>query len=109
MAIDDLIQRVTSYTRLPETETVLTSAYEIAERVHRGFQRLNDEPVISLSPPAVPGFPVGLGHPDTHRTRIGSRSPLAAIGARHTAGRDAAWHGPPGSDGALEPKAHQVS
>lgn len=47
MAIDDLIQQVTSYTRLPETETVLTSAYEIAEKVHRGFQRLNDEPVIS--------------------------------------------------------------
>ena len=38
MTIDDLIRRVTSYTRLPETETVLTSAYEIAERVHRGFQ-----------------------------------------------------------------------
>ncbi|MFL5654278.1 MAG: HD domain-containing protein [Ktedonobacteraceae bacterium] len=47
MAIDDLIQRVTSYTRLPETETVLTSAYEIAEKVHRGFQRLSGEPVIS--------------------------------------------------------------
>ena len=37
MVIDDLIQRVTSYTRLPETETVLTCAYEIAEKVHRGF------------------------------------------------------------------------
>src|SRR5437588_3599350 len=47
MMIDDLIGRVTSYTRLPETETVLTSAYEIAEKVHRGFQRLNGEPVIS--------------------------------------------------------------
>ena len=47
MTIDDLIRRVTSYTRLPETETVLASAYEIAEKVHRGFQRLNGEPVIS--------------------------------------------------------------
>ncbi len=47
MAVDDLIQHVTSYTGLSETETVLTSAYEIAERVHRGFRRLSGDPAIS--------------------------------------------------------------
>ena len=47
MAIDDLIQRLTSYSNLPETETILTSAYEIAERVHRGFRRLSGDPAIS--------------------------------------------------------------
>ncbi len=47
MAIDDLIQRVTSYTGLPETETVLTSAFEIVEKVHRGFRRLSGDPAIS--------------------------------------------------------------
>jgi guanosine-3',5'-bis(diphosphate) 3'-pyrophosphohydrolase len=49
MAIEDLIQRVTSYTDLPETETVLTSAYKIAERVHRGFRRLSGDLVINHS------------------------------------------------------------
>jgi GTP diphosphokinase / guanosine-3',5'-bis(diphosphate) 3'-diphosphatase len=47
MAIDDLIQSVTSYADLPETEEVLTTAYEIAERVHRGFRRLSGDPAIS--------------------------------------------------------------
>ena len=47
MAIDDLIQNVMSYTHLPETQAVLDSAYEIAEMVHRGFQRLSGDPVIS--------------------------------------------------------------
>ena len=47
MAIDDLIQNVMSYTHLPETEAVLGSAYEIAEMVHGGFQRLSGDPVIS--------------------------------------------------------------
>jgi guanosine-3',5'-bis(diphosphate) 3'-pyrophosphohydrolase len=47
MAIDDLIQRVTSYTGLPETEMVLTSAFEIVEKVHRGFRRLSGDPAIS--------------------------------------------------------------
>jgi guanosine-3',5'-bis(diphosphate) 3'-pyrophosphohydrolase len=49
MTIDDLIQRVTSYTNSPETETVLTSAYEIAERVHSGFRRLSGDLVINHS------------------------------------------------------------
>jgi guanosine-3',5'-bis(diphosphate) 3'-pyrophosphohydrolase len=47
MAIDDLIQRVQSYTDLPETEAVLTTAYEIAEKVHRGFRRLSGDTVLS--------------------------------------------------------------
>src|SRR6266566_4959703 len=47
MAIDDLIQNVMSYTHLPETQAVLDSAYEIAEMVHGGFQRLSGDPVIS--------------------------------------------------------------
>jgi guanosine-3',5'-bis(diphosphate) 3'-pyrophosphohydrolase len=47
MAIDDLIQRVASYTGLLETEKVLTCAYEIAESVHRDFRRLNGDPVIN--------------------------------------------------------------
>src|SRR5438876_4520645 len=47
MAIVDLIQQLTSYTGLPETETVLTSAYEIAEKVHRGFRRLSGDPAIT--------------------------------------------------------------
>src|SRR5262249_24652842 len=50
----------------------------------------------------------GLSHLDTHRTRIESTSPLAAIVVRHTGGRDAAWHGPPGTGAASVPKAHQV-
>src|SRR5262249_57205094 len=65
--------------------------------------------VVILCAPAVLGFPVGLGHPDTHRTRTDSTSPLAAIVLRHTGGRDAVWHGPPGTGAASVPKAHQVS
>ncbi len=47
MVIGDLIQHVMSYTGLSETEMVLTSAYEIAERVHRGFLRLSGDPAIT--------------------------------------------------------------
>ena len=47
------------------------------------------------------------GRPDTHRGRIDNRSVLGAIAAHHTAGRDAAWHGPQGSGVALEPMRHQ--
>ena len=47
MAISDLIQFVMSYTDLSETEAVLTTAYEIAERVHHGFLRLSGDTAIS--------------------------------------------------------------
>ena len=47
MAISDLIQFVMSYTGLSETEAVLTTAYEIAERVHHGFLRLSGDTAIS--------------------------------------------------------------
>ncbi len=49
---------------------------------------------------------MGSGHPETHRTRTGRTSCLAATGARHTADRDAAGHGPRGSDGASAPRRH---
>ena len=48
-----------------------------------------ERPLVNLCAPAVPGSPVGSGHPDTHRTRTGSTSRLGAIVARRTAGRDA--------------------
>lgn len=47
MTLEDLIQCLTSYADLPETKTVLTSAYEIAEGVHRGFRRLSGDSAIS--------------------------------------------------------------
>src|SRR5579864_9271074 len=49
MAVDDLIQSVTSYSDLPETETVLSTAYDIAARVHSGFRRLSGDSAISHS------------------------------------------------------------
>lgn len=47
MEINDLIQQVTSYSSAPDTALALTTAYEIAEKVHQGFQRLSGEFVIS--------------------------------------------------------------
>src|SRR6266852_4354274 len=47
MEIGDLIQQVTYYSDLSETQKVLTCAYEIAERVHYGFLRLNGDSAIS--------------------------------------------------------------
>ena len=58
-----------------------------------------DEPVLSLAPPAGPGSPWALGYPDAHRARTERRSPLGAMAAHHTGGRDAAWHGLQGSGG----------
>ena len=68
-----------------------------------------DGPLVSLCVPVVSGSLVGLGHPNTHRAYIGSRSRLGAIAVRHTGGRDAAWHGPLETDVVLVPKAHQMS
>ena len=47
--INELFQQVVSYNSAPDTAVVLTTAYEIAEKVHRGFQRLSGEFVISHS------------------------------------------------------------
>ena len=66
----------------------------------------SERPAVILSSPAVRASPLALGHPDTHRARPGSRSRLGAIAVRHTGGRDAAWHGPQGSGGALAPMCH---
>lgn len=47
MELSDLIQTVTSYSDATETETLLTTAYEIASEVHQGFYRINGEPFLS--------------------------------------------------------------
>ncbi|MGB8346383.1 MAG: HD domain-containing protein [Ktedonobacteraceae bacterium] len=47
MEINDLIQQVVSYSSASDTAMVLTTAYEIAEKVHRDFQRLSGESVLS--------------------------------------------------------------
>jgi hypothetical protein len=67
-----------------------------------------ERPVVILCAPAVLGSPVGLGHPDTHRMRTCSTSPLAATVAHHTVDRDVAWHGRPESDGASAPMRHPL-
>ena len=41
-------------------------------RCDDGSAARRDLPALSLSPPAVPGSPLGSGHPDTHRARTGS-------------------------------------
>src|SRR6266446_4767005 len=56
--------------------------------------------------PAVQKCPRASGRPDTHRRRTDKRSVLGAIAAHGTAGRDVAWHGPQGSDGASELMRH---
>src|SRR5712691_11014048 len=65
-----------------------------------------DGPTCILFAPAVPVSPLALGHPDTHRTRTGSRSPSGAIAACHTGGRDATWHGPQASGAVLAQTGH---
>ncbi len=67
----------------------------------------SERPAVILSSPAVPVSRLALGHPDTHRVRTGSTSPLGAIAARRTGDRDAAWHGPQGSGAASEQMDHQ--
>lgn len=47
MQLSDLIQTVTSYSDATETETLLTTAYNIASEVHQGYQRINGEPFLS--------------------------------------------------------------
>jgi len=64
---------------------------------------------IILCAPAAPESPVGSGHPDTHRARTGSTWRLGALAVRHTGGRDAVWHGPPGTGAVAVPKAHQAA
>lgn len=49
MELSDLIQIVTSYADATETETLLTTAYEIASKVHQGFYRINGEPFLHHS------------------------------------------------------------
>ena len=66
-----------------------------------------DGEAVIVAPPAVPGSLRVLGHRDARRARTGNTSPLGAIAARHTAGRDAASHGPQRSGVASEPTVHQ--
>jgi len=47
MDIDDLIQQVISYAGSSETEGTLTTAFQIAEEVHRGYRRISDTPFIN--------------------------------------------------------------
>jgi len=74
-----------------------------------GASARRDVPAVILSSPAVRVCPLALGHPDTPRVCIGRRSPRGAIAARHTGGRDAAWHGPQRSGAASEPTHHLLT
>jgi hypothetical protein len=65
-----------------------------------------DTPAVSLISLAVAKSPLALGHPATRRARTDNTSPLGAIAAHHTGGRDAASHAPPGSDVVSEPTHH---
>ncbi len=47
MELSELIQAVTSYTDSAETESVLTTAFQVASDAHRGFQRINGEPYLN--------------------------------------------------------------
>jgi len=47
MELSELIQAVTSYTDSAETESVLTTAFQVASDAHHGFQRINREPYLN--------------------------------------------------------------